>query len=110
MTIKGSQQLPWSEVSHNPEILKQVFLTNGEVKGVTQFARSIFKPGQVAPAHAHEDMTEVFLVTAGTLTVEVNGDVHTLEAGSVITLHPGDVHELRNEGGDDLHLTYFGIV
>ncbi|MDQ8191339.1 cupin domain-containing protein [Roseibacillus persicicus] len=101
---------PWSEVSHNAAIRKQVFVSNGEVPNITQFARSVFQAGQVAPGHSHEDMWEVFLVTSGVLTVEVDGAVHRLEAGASITLAPKEVHELRNEGPEELHLTYFGIL
>lgn len=101
---------PWSEVSHNPAIRKQVLIANGEVPHLTQCARSIFRVGEVAPAHLHEDMWEVFLVTAGTLTIVVAGEKHCLRAGSTITLAPHEVHELSNEGPDELHLTYFGIA
>ena len=101
---------PWSEVSHNSAINKQVFLANGEVPHITQFARSVFAPGQVAPAHSHEDMWEVFLVTSGILTIVVDGTAHDLEAGASITLAPHEIHELRNNNEEDLHLTYFGIA
>lgn len=101
---------PWSGVSHNSEIRKQVFLANGEVPHLTQFARSILEPGQVAPAHSHADMWEVFQVSAGTLTIVVDGQKRKLAPGSTITLAPHEVHELSNEGTEDLHLTYFGIV
>jgi quercetin dioxygenase-like cupin family protein len=101
---------PWTEVSHNPAIRKQVFVAHGEVPHVTQFARSIFQPGEVAPAHSHPDMWEVFLVTSGILTIEVDGVAHELKAGASITLAPHEEHELRNAHSEDLHLTYFGIV
>ena len=101
---------PWSEVSHNAAIKKQVFLTNGEVPRITQFARSIFEPGDIAPAHSHDDMWEVFLVTQGTLTIRVDNETHILKTGSSITLSPNEHHELRNEGTTDLHLTYFGLL
>lgn len=105
-----SPETPWSEVSHNPAIQKQVFLRNDEVPHLTQFACSIFQPGQVAPGHSHDDMWEVFQVTSGVLTIDVDGTIHTLAAGSVITLQPGERHELSNQGPEDLHLTYFGIA
>ena len=100
---------PWSEVSHNPSIRKQVFLTNGEVPHITQFARSVFLPGHVAPGHAHSDMWEVFLVTSGILTIVIDGITHQLESGASITLAPNEHHELRNDSNEELHLTYFGI-
>ena len=101
---------PWSEVSHNSAIKKQVFLTNGEIPHITQFARSVFQTGQVAAAHSHDDMWEVFLVTSGILTIIVDGIAHDLEAGASITLSPHETHELRNNNAEELHLTYFGIV
>jgi quercetin dioxygenase-like cupin family protein len=101
---------PWSEVSHNPSIRKQVFLGQTEVPHLTQFARSVFQPGQVAPAHSHDDMWEVFQVTSGTLTAIVDSQKHDLEPGAVLTLAPGETHELSNQGQDELHLTYFGIL
>ena len=105
-----SPDLPWSGVSHNSAIKKQVFLSKGEAPRITQFARSIFAPGQVAPGHAHKDMWEVFLVTHGTLTIVVDDETHILETGASITLAPNEHHELRNEGAADLHLTYFGLL
>ena len=101
---------PWSEVSHNPAIKKQVFLNNGEIPQITQFARSVFQSGQIAPAHTHQDMWEVFLVTSGTLTIIVDGKTHQLQAGASITLAPRETHELRNESNEELHLTYFGLI
>ncbi|MGJ8725851.1 MAG: cupin domain-containing protein [Roseibacillus sp.] len=104
-----SANAPWSEVSHNSAIKKQVFLANGEVPHITQFARSVFQPSQVASAHSHDDMWEVFLVTSGILTITIDGIAHELEAGASITLAPNETHELRNDGSEELHLTYFGI-
>ncbi|MBK1834519.1 cupin domain-containing protein [Roseibacillus ishigakijimensis] len=108
--IITSPDLPWAGVSHNEALRKQVYLGQGEVPRVTQFARSVFPPGEVAPGHSHPDMWEVFLVTRGTLTVEVDGQRHELATGSTITLAPGEHHELRNEKDEDLELTYFGIL
>ncbi len=105
-----SSSLPWSKVSHNPAIQKQVHLSHGEVPHVTQFARSVFTTGQVAPAHSHSDMWEVFMVTAGVLTITVDEKELELTTGASITIAPHEVHELRNAHSEPLHLTYFGIA
>lgn len=105
-----SPDAPWSEVSHNSAIQKQVFLANGEMPGLTQFARSILQPGQISPGHSHDDMWEVFLVTQGILTIVVDGSQHELLAGASITLAPQEHHELSNRSDKELHLTYFGLV
>ena len=109
MLQKHIHQLAWEDLSHNPKIKKRVFLRNGDVAHVTQFAQSRFEPGQSAPSHSHVDMVEVFLVTSGTATAVVDGKTVVLPPGSCLVLHPGEEHELRNDYDDDLVLTYFGI-
>ena len=82
-------------------ILKRVLLRNGEVPNVTQFAQARFAPGQVAGAHAHADMAEVFLVEAGSGTIVVDDVAHPLRPGTcVAVLRDGVV--AKELTGDDL--------
>lgn len=96
-------------VSHNAAILKRVLLRNGEVPNVTQFAQARFAPGQVAGAHAHADMAEVFLVEAGSGTIVVDDVAHPLRPGTCVAVLPHEMHEVRNDGAAELVLTYFGV-
>ncbi|MEO1591876.1 MAG: cupin domain-containing protein, partial [Cyanobacteria bacterium J06632_22] len=57
--------VPEQGVSHNGAIRKRVLLRAGDLPHLTQFAQASFAPGQVAAAHAHSDMHEVFLVQSG---------------------------------------------
>ena len=102
--------LPDESVSHERSIRKRVMLASGDVANVTQFAQSRFQPGQVAPAHAHRDMSEVFFVTAGEGTIVIDGASHRLTAGTCVAVHAGEQHEIRNDGDVDLVLTYFGVL
>lgn len=97
-------------VSHNAAIRKKVMLQPGEIPHLTNFSQATFAPGQVAPSHAHEGMHEIFFVSAGTGTMQVNGDVQALLPGVCIWVEPGDMHEVANTGTEPLVLTYFGIV
>jgi hypothetical protein len=65
MKITLLANLPEGQVSHNPEIKKKVMLGPGDVPHVTNFSQARFAPGQVASAHAHRDMYEVFFVESG---------------------------------------------
>ncbi len=62
---------------------------------------SLFKVAKGAGAtewHAHADQDEVFVVTGGTLVVELrSGDV-TLEAGEMLVVPRGVEHRPRAEG------------
>ncbi|MDJ0705031.1 MAG: cupin domain-containing protein [Leptolyngbyaceae cyanobacterium MO_188.B28] len=102
--------LPNQGVSHNTAIRKQVMLQTGDLPYLSQFAQACFEPGQVATAHAHADMHEVFFVQAGQGSMLVDGVAHVLEPGVCIAVEPGEIHEVRNTGDDLLVLTYFGII
>ena len=97
-------------VSHNAAIRKKVMLQPGDIPHLTNFSQATFAPGQIAPAHAHSDMHEVFFVSAGTGTMTINGTDQLLAPGVCILVEPGDVHEVSNTGEEMLVLTYFGIV
>ncbi|MEM9214967.1 MAG: cupin domain-containing protein [Cyanobacteria bacterium P01_F01_bin.150] len=101
--------IPHSNVSHNAEIKKQVMLTPGDVSNLIYFSQARFKPGHMATAHSHQDMSEVFFVESGTGSITVNDVLHQLAPGVCIAVHPGDIHEVENTGTEELVLTYFGI-
>jgi mannose-6-phosphate isomerase-like protein (cupin superfamily) len=102
-------KLPVESVSHNPAIRKKVMLRTGELPHLTNFAQAEFAPGQIAAAHAHSDMCEVFFVASGSGTIVVNGTVFPLEVGTCIAIEAGETHEVSNTGSVPLVLTYFGI-
>ncbi|MGB3293816.1 MAG: cupin domain-containing protein [Phormidesmis sp.] len=102
-------QLPVEAVSHNQAIKKQVMLRTGELPHLTNFSQARFRPGQVAPAHAHTDMHEVFFVEAGEGTITVDGMPHALTPGVCVAVAPGEMHEVANTGDRELVLTYFGL-
>ena len=95
--------------SHNDAIRKRVLLTASDVPHLTQFAQARFSPGQVAAAHAHTDMHEVFLVQAGQGTMDIDGQPHPLTPGTCIAVAPGETHTVTNTGQETLVLIYFGI-
>ncbi|HHP7244552.1 MAG TPA: cupin domain-containing protein [Elainellaceae cyanobacterium] len=97
-------------VSHNPNIQKKVMLTVGDAPNLVYFSQACFKPGQVAGAHAHTDMSEVFFIETGDGTIYVDGVAQALHPGTCIVVKPGETHELINTGVTDLVLIYFGIL
>ena len=102
--------IPEQGVSHNNAIRKRVMLQAGDLPHLSQFAQARFEPGQAAAAHAHADMYEVFFVQSGQGAITVDGEVHPLTPGVCIAVAPGEIHEVRNPGNEQLVLTYFGIL
>jgi quercetin dioxygenase-like cupin family protein len=109
MITNSLNDLPFESVSHNPEIKKKVMLRFGELPHLTNFSQARFAPGQLAPAHAHQDMCEVFFVEAGAGIIRVDGKEYPLIPGNCVAIEPGEFHEVVNNGETELVLTYFGL-
>ncbi|MDK3159326.1 cupin domain-containing protein [Kamptonema cortianum] len=109
MKLTQLNDLAVEAVSHNPAIQKRVMLRWGDIPHLTNFSQACFAPGQVAPAHAHTDMCEVFFVESGYGTIRIDGQVYPMEPGSCIAIEPLEEHEITNNGSTDLILTYFGL-
>ena len=110
MKLTSLTSLPLETVSHNPAIAKQVMLRSGDLPRLTYFSQARFPPGEVAAAHHHGDMAEVFLVASGQGTIYVDGQPLALLPGTCVMVEPGETHEVVNDGTEDLVLTYFGLL
>ncbi|MEL6939282.1 MAG: cupin domain-containing protein [Cyanobacteria bacterium J06598_1] len=109
MKITSLNELPIESVSHNAAIKKQVMLRMGELPHLTNFSQARFQPGQVAQAHAHTDMHEVFFVEEGEGAIAIDGKPYPLTPGTCIAVAPHESHEVSNTGTAELVLTYFGL-
>lgn len=109
MKLTCLTQLSDEAVSHNPAISKRVMLRLGDLPHLTNFSQARFAPGQVAIAHAHTDMYEVFFVESGSGTIRIDQQPYSLTPGVCVAAEPGEVHEVSNTGQEELVLTYFGI-
>lgn len=109
MKITNLQKIQEQAVSHNREIKKKVMLKMGDLPHLTNFSQARFAPGQVASAHAHQDICEVFFVESGSGTIKVDSKVYDLQPGVCIAVEAGETHELKNTGLTELVLTYFGL-
>ncbi len=109
MKITNLQDLPLKSVSHNPEIKKKVMLSMGDLPHLTNFSQASFAPGQISAAHFHQDMCEVFFVTAGEGIIKIGNRLLNLTPGVCVAVEVGEVHEITNTGSKELILTYFGI-
>lgn len=109
MKIKSLDEIEEESSSHNKEIRKKVLVRNGEIPGVTQVARVVLKTGQVAPSHTHSDMYEVFFGISGSGLMIVDNKEYKLESGVCITIEAGELHEVRNNGEENLVINIFGV-
>jgi len=109
MFVISADEQTEGRVSHNPAIAKSIILRNGQLPGLTGFARAQFPPGETAHRHAHPDMAEVFYVLSGRGVMRVDDSELPLEPGMSIAVEPGETHEISSAHDAGLELLYFGI-
>lgn len=110
MKLIKVNDVPETPVSHNAKIRKKILVENGLVKGLTNYSRAVFPPGEKAGSHLHNDMAEVFTCESGLGEIRINDVGYVFSPGTTVVVEPGDVHEIINSGTTDLIITYFGIV
>ena len=110
MKITYRKDSPELSVSHNPLIKKHLLVDSAQIDHITNFSRAVFPPGEVAPGHSHPDMTEVFYIESGSAEMVVDGERISLPVGSCIVIEPGETHELRNIGNDEMAVVYLGVL
>ena len=110
MKLTSLAEIPFAQVSHNPEIKKKVILGSGELPHLTNFSQAHFAPGQISSGHSHSDMCEVFFVEAGAGIIRINEQEYSLYQGVCVAVEPGEIHEIVNTGSSELILTYFGLL
>lgn len=109
MKITSLKILSETETSHNKDIKKKVMIEKGAMPLVTQVAQVKFLPGQIAEKHTHDDMFETFYVEEGVGIITINDTNVALEKGMCVTVEPGESHELKNTGKEELIVLVFGL-
>lgn len=102
--------LPWEGVSHNPEIMKRVFLRSGDVPVITTFGQAVLQPGQSVTVHQHETMYEVFYVLDGVARFVIAGNTLEVKAGDCVVIEPNEQHEQLNPFSVPVSWVYFGVA
>jgi uncharacterized cupin superfamily protein len=64
----------------------------------------IFSPaGRATPRHRHQNEDETIYMIDGVLDVEIEGTLHTLQAGDTVLLQRGTAHQLFNRSDSTAH-------
>jgi mannose-6-phosphate isomerase-like protein (cupin superfamily) len=65
-------------------------------------AEATLEPDQATERHYHERSEEIYLVTKGSGSLEVDGETRRVRPGDVILIPPGAWHTLENDGTSEL--------
>lgn len=109
MRIHSFHEVPVAALGSGTVIQKHMLVGSGVVPHVMQFVRACFQAGQVAPAHAHPDMTELFYIESGAGTLTVDGVTHPLRPGVSFLVEPGEQHEIASSPASELVVVYVSV-
>lgn len=79
----------------------------GHAAGGTEkhsLAQVVIPPGKASLKHYHPVAEESYYILAGEGRLEIDDETRTVGPGDSIAIHPKQVHQLHNDGDDDLLL------
>lgn len=79
-------------------------LDRGTQPGCTFVDLVIVPPGSSIGRHRHGNEEEVYVIVAGTATMDVDGARFSVRSGDVVVNRPGGTHALDNDGTEPLRL------
>ena len=65
-------------------------------------AEALLEPDQATERHYHRQTEEIYLVTKGSGSLEVDGETRKVRPGDAILIPPGAWHTLENDGTSEL--------
>jgi mannose-6-phosphate isomerase-like protein (cupin superfamily) len=65
-------------------------------------AEAQLEPGQATERHYHAQTEEIYLVTKGAGSLEVDGEARRVRPGDAVLIPPGAWHTLENDGTSEL--------
>jgi mannose-6-phosphate isomerase-like protein (cupin superfamily) len=65
-------------------------------------AEALLEPGQETERHYHARTQEIYLVTKGSGSLEVDGERRRVRPGDAVLIPPGAWHTLENDGASEL--------
>ena len=67
-------------------------------------AEATLEPGQATERHHHKASEEIYLVTKGSGSLEIDGETRRVRPGDAILIPPGAWHTLENDGTSELRI------
>lgn len=93
MRLYSLASTPFTPVSHNPELKKQVLMPE-PLSCVRHISHLKLSPGSTAVEHSHNEASEVFYCTRGAIVFRVSGKEVSLNEGSCLIVEPGESHAI----------------
>ena len=107
---------PYVPASHEdaakPGVLKKIMCGRDDLAAgrVQMINWALLGPGKAFQAHYHEDMQEIFVITAGTAHMTVGSETAILAPGDAVVVPEQAVHVMENRGAEDVRYVVVGVA
>lgn len=100
------------EDSRDPGCLKKVLVRKANIAaGRLQMVNWVLlKPQRSFEAHFHEDMTEIFIILSGRVSIRVDDKNDFLIEGDAVVIPPRAVHAMSALDGQAVHYIAMGVA
>jgi len=100
------------EDPRSPGVVKKVLLERGMLQdGHIQMVNwASLGVGKKFAPHYHETMQEFFILVQGTAQMAVGAETATMRRGDLVVIDPGEIHQMRNAGSEDVEYLAIGIT
>lgn len=95
----------------NPNVIKKILLQKEDLyAGRVQMVNwAQLQPKSTFNPHYHEDMTEVFLIIEGEVSMRVGESEIQVKRGDAVVVEPNEIHTMTNHTDKTLEYIVFGI-
>jgi mannose-1-phosphate guanylyltransferase / mannose-6-phosphate isomerase len=96
----------------NPGVKKRILLTKDDfpADGRIQMVNWAVLPiGHSFARHYHEDMDEVFILTSGAVTIEIDGEKELMHEGDTVFVPFRAIHTMKNIGRTEACYVVIGV-
>ncbi|MHB8973389.1 MAG: cupin domain-containing protein [Pirellulaceae bacterium] len=96
----------------SPGVWKKILFQRDDLRlGRVQMVNWARLPaGNAFAPHYHEDMQEIFVILTGATRIRVGDEESTLHRGDAVLIDRHEVHQMWNEGTEDVEYLAIGIA
>jgi mannose-6-phosphate isomerase-like protein (cupin superfamily) len=88
--------------SSTGEIISELIGNTAGGTPTYSLAQIVLPPNNQSGKHYHPIAEESYYILSGTGQLEMDGKTITMKAGDTVAILPNNVHQIRNEGTEDL--------
>ena len=101
MDVRNIEAVPAFTTKDGSEIRELLAERNSSIRNQS-LAEARLPVGAATTPHYHRVTEEIYYILEGTAQMQIGDELREVRPGDAIAIPPGDVHQIRNSGGQTL--------